>query len=219
VLLRRWAALMVAAGVVALAVALFWTPLLGVGSVDVTGTVALTGDQVRTAANVTDGTPMLRLDTSTIASRVRTLPRVASVDVSRQWPNTVRIDITERTPIGVVTAPGGVRLVDVTGFAYATVAKAPTGLPVIYLSTVLPNDARTQAVVKVLASLPAQLRPQVTAITAQTPGGVQFALANGRTVIWGDADNAARKGAVLAALLSQQGKVYDVSAPDLPTIS
>lgn len=219
VLVRRWVALLIVIGAGAFVVALYFTPLLGVGSVDVTGVPAAIQDQVRTAADVRDGTPMLRLETGAIATRVRALPIVSSVDVSRQWPSTVRIDITVRTPVGVFTGPGGVHLVDATGFDYAVVAQAPPGLPVIQLPKVAPDDPRTQAVVKVLGSLPVQLRPRVIAIGAQTPGGVQLAIAGGKTVVWGDADNAARKAAVLAALLTQPGKVYDVSAPDLPTIS
>jgi len=48
---------------------------------------------------------------------------------------------------------------------------------------------------------------------------VRLILARGRTVLWGAPDDLAHKGAVLAALLSQPGKTYDVSSPDLPTIS
>ena len=44
-------------------------------------------------------------------------------------------------------------------------------------------------------------------------------LANGKTVRWGNADDSARKAAVLAALMTRPGKVYDVSSPDLPTVS
>jgi cell division protein FtsQ len=48
---------------------------------------------------------------------------------------------------------------------------------------------------------------------------VTLGLTDGRTIRWGSADDSARKAQVLAALMSQPGKVYDVSSPDLPTIS
>jgi cell division protein FtsQ len=219
VLVRRWTALAVLLGVAGLVVALLVTPLLGVRGVTVTGANALSADAVRTAAAVPDGDPMLTLDTTGIAARVAALPRVATVDVTRQWPGTVRIAVTERTPVGVLTGPGGTHLVDATGYDFATVTAAPAGLPVIQLPAATPADPRTHAVVIVLAVLPPQLRGMVTSVSADTPGDVQLALSGGRSVRWGSADDSGRKVAVLAALLTRPGKLYDVSAPDLPTIS
>jgi cell division protein FtsQ len=141
------------------------------------------------------------------------------VDVSREWPSTVRITITERDPVGVLTRADGLHLVDSTGLDYATVAVAPAGLPKIQLPAATPTDQRTQAVVRVMSALPGQLRAEVIAIGAATPGSVQLALANGKTVRWGSADDSARKAAVLAALMTRPGRVYDVSSPDLPTVS
>jgi cell division protein FtsQ len=219
VLLRRAVALVVLLGLVVLVLALLFTPILGVRSVTVTGVTTLTRAQVTDAAQVADGTPMLTLNTGAVAARVATLPRVATVDVARSWPGTVRITLTERNPVGVLTGSDGVHLVDRTGFDFATVARAPAGLPVIQLPSVQPSDPKTQAVVAVLAALPTQLRDQVTAIGAGTPGSVQLTLADGKTVRWGSADDSARKAAVLGALLTRPGKFYDVSAPDLPTVS
>jgi cell division protein FtsQ len=219
VLVRRWVALAVLLGVIGVVVTALWTPVLGVRSVDVAGLRGLTVAQVERAADVRDGTPMLRLDTVGIISRVARLPRVAWVDVSREWPSTVRITVTERDPVGVLRKADGVHLVDSTGLDYATVAAAPAGLPNIQLPAAAPADPRTQAVVRVMGALPPQLRAEVIAISAATPGSVQLALANGKTVRWGNADDSARKAAVLAALMTRPGHVYDVSSPDLPTVS
>jgi cell division protein FtsQ len=38
-------------------------------------------------------------------------------------------------------------------------------------------------------------------------------------VKWGNSADSERKAMVLAALLTRPGKTYDVSAPDLPTVS
>ncbi len=218
-LLRRWVALLVFVGLVAITVTVLFTPVLGVRTVQVSGTAALTPDQVRLAAEVPLGTPMLRLDTDGIKSRVANLSRVATVAIDREWPSTILIEVTERKPAATFAGPGGVHLVDATGVDFATVAAAPAGLPTIAVPHVGPNDPATRAVFAVLAAMPAQLRPQLATIGAQTPGSVTFTLTTGKTVIWGDTDDSAKKAAVLAALLTQRGKVYDVSAPDLPTIS
>jgi cell division protein FtsQ len=110
-------------------------------------------------------------------------------------------------------------LVDPTGVDFQTVPAAPPGLPKLQLTSAAPDDPHTQAIVRVLAALPDQLRPSVATVSAATPGDVRLGLVNGRTVRWGSADDSARKAAVLAALMTQPGKVYDVSSPDLPTIS
>lgn len=219
VLVRRWVALSVAVGLALIVVVLLFTPLLGVRTVDVSGNQGLTADQVRAAAAVPDGTSMLRLDTAGIMDRVAQLPRVASVDVTREWPSSIRITVTERDPIGVVVESDGAHLVDGSGLDYATVHVAPAGLPKIQLTAIKPDDPRTLAVVRVLTALPAQLRASVIAVSAKTPGSVTLAITGGRTIRWGSADDSAHKSAVLAALMTRPGTVYDVSSPDLPTIS
>ena len=47
---------------------------------------------------------------------------------------------------------------------------------------------------------------------------VPLDLTDGRSVVWGTTDRTAEKAEKLAALLTQPGRVYDVSTPDLPTV-
>ena len=218
-LLRRWMALLIFLGLVVLGVIVLYTPILGVRTVQVSGTAALTPEQVELAAEVPLGTPMIRLDTDSIGTRVANLSRVATVDVVRDWPSTIVIQVTERKPVATFAGPGGVHLVDATGDDYATVLTAPPGLPTITVPHIAPNDPATQAAFAVLAAMPKQLRSILVDVNAQTPGSVTFTLSTGKIVIWGDTANSAHKAAVLAALLTQPGKTYDVSAPDLPTIA
>src|SRR5690349_19570197 len=60
-LLRRWGALAVLLAIGGLVYALLYTPLLGVRSVVVRGAESLTDGEVRAAAAVELGKPMLRL--------------------------------------------------------------------------------------------------------------------------------------------------------------
>jgi cell division protein FtsQ len=219
VAIRRAVAVSVLVGLVAIVAAVLWTPLLGVRTVEVSGVQELTVAQITAAAQVSPGTPMLRLDMAAIEHRVHQLPRVGQVDVVREWPSTIRIDIAERDPIGYVQEQDGSHLVDRTGLDYATLDARPPGLPRIVLSKITPGDQRTQAVVAVLGTLPTQLRSLVLTVTAKTPGSVTLGLTRGRTVRWGSMDESVRKAEVLAALMTRPGKVYDVSSPDLPTIS
>lgn len=214
-LVRRWAVAGAALGALALVYLVLFTPVLGVRAVEVRGLRELTADEVRVAAAVPSGEPLARLDTAEIADRVALMPRVDTVDVRRSLPDAVEITITERSPVVVVPAQDGVHLVDGEGVDYSVVPTAPPGLPTLQAV----GPAATRVAVTVLAAVPPPLRPLVVSVTAQTLNDVRLTLADGRLVKWGGAQQSERKAAVLGPLLTQPGDVYDVAAPDFPTIS
>lgn len=216
---RRWIALLVVLTVLGLGYLIVFTSSFGARSINVVGTTTIPVDTVRTAAAIEPGTPLVRLDTGEVAARIAKLPKVFSVEVSRSFPSTVEITIVERTPVARVPTVTGVHLVDATGLDYEIVKEAPPGLPELQLSNVRPDDPATRAAVTVLTAIPQQLRAQVVAVTAKTPGDVRLILADERVVKWGSAEDSQRKAAVLAALLTRPGKTYDVATPDFPTVS
>jgi len=216
---RRWIALLSVVTIAGLIYLLYFTSFLGVGSVEVNGASLVSAGDIRAAAAVPDQRPMLLVDTDEIAERVNRLPGVASVDVSRSWPSTIEITVTERYPIAFFTGPGGRHLVDSAGLDFKTVQEKPGGLPELVLAHVGPGDPVTNSVMAVLTSLPQPLRNEITVVRAQTPGGVDFTLKNGKVVRWGDAGDADRKVKVLAVLLTRPGHTYDVASPELPTVS
>jgi len=87
----------------------------------------------------------------------------------------------------------------------------------------LAEDTPSETPLPRLATLPPPIRAQVLTIDAtvagsDVPGQVTFGLTDNRQVVWGTEDRAAEKAAVLAPLLTQPGRVFDVTSPDLPTI-
>lgn len=193
-------------------------------SVQVVGTSELPADVVRTVAAVPLGTPMLRLDTEAIETRVAAVHRVASVQVHCSIDGTVQVAVTERTPVAVVRRGNDVHLIDATGTDYAAVPAVPPGIPELQVPRVGPRDTTTVAALTVLTALPGWLRVQVHTITATSPAEVVLRLDSGRAgasreVRWGDARDNDRKAAVLGPLLTQPGRIYNVSSPALPTIS
>ena len=219
---RRWVALLSVLTVVALVYLLFFSSMLGVQDVSVSGSRTVSADQIRKVAAVPSGKPMLRLSTDEIRDRVAAMPGIATVEVSRSWPDTVEITVTERTAIAFFdSGPGGdgVHLLDGGGVVFKTVSARPPGLPELKLPKVSADDPVTRAVTAVLGVIPEQLLKQVTTATAKTPASVEFTLAGGKIVRWGSAEQTDRKAKVLAALLTQEGKIYDVAAPELPTIT
>jgi cell division protein FtsQ len=213
---------MVAAGLVLLGVMawiVYGTSVLGVRRIEVNGTTIVDAGRVRAAAAVVIGTPLARVDTDAVAARVGALPPVASVDVSRSWPGTLVIDVTERVPVAVVATPAGFVVVDATGVVFNTVAVAPAGVVTLKVASPGPADPSTVAALHVLAALTPQLRAQLAAISATTPTAIRLELTGGRAVIWGGADQSEVKARVATALLGRPGKTIDVSAPEVATTS
>ncbi|MCE3554971.1 FtsQ-type POTRA domain-containing protein [Pseudonocardia sp. RS11V-5] len=195
--------------------------LADVETVEVTGTLTVSRDAVLDAAAVETGGPLAEVDTKAAAERVAQLPGVGSVQVSRGWPHTVEIAVVERTAVALARTPQGITLVDATGVAYQKAPEVPPALPMLGFGAVGPDDPSTRAALTVLQALPADLRGQVTTIdvdNAATEPTVRLGLGE-RQVLFGSTDRADRKVAVLVPLLTQEGSVYDVSSPELPTVT
>jgi cell division protein FtsQ len=162
------------------------------------------------------------VDTAAVADRLRALPAVASAEVERDWPHAVAVHAVQRTPVAAVQTAGGPALVDDTGAVFP--GPAVPGLPGLTVASAGPADPATRAAVAVLSALPDAVRGQVlTASSSAAPGGgppqVVLGLTDSREVHWGSAERTTDKAAVLVPLLSQPGRIYDVTSPDLPTIN
>lgn len=216
---RRWVRWLVGVLVVALLAVIGWvvafSPLLAATSVTVSGVDVLSRDDVLTTAAVPVGTPMVRIDTDAVADRVAGLPPVAGVTVTRSWPGTIRIAVTERTPRLAIPAGGGYLLADATGVVFEAVKTAPSGLVVVDAN---PDDQQVLVDVgTVFSSLSPQTAAKVTRLAAPSRDGIELRLSDGSRVIWGSADDSALKSEVLDALLPLGGSEFNVSAPAFPT--
>ena len=99
---RALIALLVAVAVlVGGGVALYNTDIFPVKQVAVTGATHVSAEEVTALAAVPEGSTLLRVDTEGIANRLKTNPWIESVSVDRSFPDTVNLNITERS-IGAV---------------------------------------------------------------------------------------------------------------------
>ncbi|MGQ0480785.1 MAG: cell division protein FtsQ/DivIB [Pseudonocardia sp.] len=221
---RRRAAtwVLLALGLVGLVVGgrelLLRSPRFALSAVTVTGASEVAATTVRAASGLRAGVPLLTVDLAAAQRGVATIPSVAGVRAVRRWPDTVEIRVTERTPVALAASVTGSRLVDRTGMAYRSAGERPPPLPRLAATRVAPGDPATEAGLAVLAALPATVRGQLQVVEAAGPRWVILRLAGGKQVRWGTAEQSERKAAVLAVLMSQSADVYDVSAPDLPTV-
>ncbi|WP_034272834.1 cell division protein FtsQ/DivIB [Haloechinothrix halophila] len=219
ILRRRLVAIAIVLAIISLGAVLLFTPLIGVSDVKVTGINRIDREDVVELAEIPMRRSLLRVDTDAAERAVASLPQVESVSVSRSLPSTVRIDITERTSVAYFAAYDGTRLVDRMGVPFHRVSKPPKKLPELRVDTVATDDPATRAATAVLTGIPDQLAGRVAMVTAPSPVSVELRLRGGKVIQWGDAQQIERKSRVLAALLTRPGRVYDVSSPELPTVS
>jgi cell division protein FtsQ len=218
---RPLLAVLVVLGTVLLGWLLWAGPLLAVGSIQVDGVSILPEEQVREAAGVAAGTPLLRVDVDAAEAAVARLPQVAAVEVTRGWPDRLVITVQERVPVAVVGDPGRRTLVDTEGVLFDTVTgDPPPGVVPLDVPAPGPDDPTTRAALTAVEGLPADLRGAVAGVTAETPEEITMVLLDGTLVVWGDAGESGRKGEVLAALVEQistgalePAGTIDVSAP------
>jgi cell division protein FtsQ len=196
--------------------------VLAVRAVHVDGLVTLPTDQVQEAAGIGSGTPLLRVDVDTAEERVARLPQVASVEVTRDWPDSVVITVVERVPVAVVGEAGRRSLVDADGVLFDMVTgRTPDGVVPLDVASPGPEDPATRAGIAAIAALPTAVREQVAAAAASRPDDITLTLADGTAVRWGDASESRAKSAALVGLLEQIGSgalepaaTIDVSTPD-----
>lgn len=216
---RRWLGGLVGVLVLALLAAgwlVGFSSVFAVRRVDVTGVTTLNADHVRAAAGVQLGRPLVRQHLDAVAQRVAGLRVVRSVVVTRSWPGTVHIEVTERTARVAIAQAGGFVLVDDLGQAYLSVTSAPPGVPLAQMDPT--NVGLLTGVAAVARTLPVDIRRQVRSITASTPDSITLKLADGDVVLWGSAEESELKSQVLQALVKQPAAGYDVSAPHSPAL-
>lgn len=224
---RRWlrwrrvvGGLLLVVLVVAAGWLVFFSSVLAVQGVQVTGTNVIGPVAVRRAAAVPTGAPLATVDLDRITARVERLPAVRVVDVSRAWPDRVRIDVTERHAVAVVDAAragGPLRGMDRDGVLFRNYPTRPKRLPMIRTAKGTGTNALAEAA-RVAGSLPPALARKVAFVQVRTIDTIALQLHSGKTVLWGSAEGSSQKARVLAVLLAQHAAYYDVSVPGQPII-
>jgi cell division protein FtsQ len=197
--------------------ALYFSSWLTARQVDVTGTASLSTVRVRAVAHVPVGRPLARLDLAAIQARVESIGAVDHAEVSRSWPHTVHIAVTERTPVAVVDRGAGLQQVDASGVLFGAPANRPPGMPLVKADPGMDSEALAQAG-QVAAALPGDLVGRVDYLEVRSPDDIVLRLHDGRTVVWGSAVDSDRKADIADVLLHRKDvRIVDVSVPGRPT--
>ncbi|WP_406107325.1 FtsQ-type POTRA domain-containing protein [Streptomyces sp. NBC_01003] len=223
---------------------LYGSQWLRVERVTTSGTGILTPAQVRAAAAVPVGAPLISVDTGVIEDRLRRkLPRIDSVEVTRSWPHGIGLKVTERRPVLIAengkngskggnpeggTNAGKFVEIDAKGVRFATVQKAPRGVPRLELTPDQSGaaaslrrfgpDRLVREAVRVAGDLPPAVARDTRAVRVRSYDDVSVELSGGRTVAWGSGEKGDTKATTLTALMKAAPKArhFDVSVPTAP---
>ncbi|MFE7840633.1 cell division protein FtsQ/DivIB [Streptomyces sp. NPDC057474] len=216
--------------------ALYGSSWLRAEQVSVSGTRVLTEAQVREAADVPLGDPLISVDLDGIESRLlRKLPRIDSVEVIRSWPHGIGLKVSERTPVLIVEAAGNSGKyveVDAKGVRFATVSRAPQGVPVLELTVSrsgssaaslrrFGEDRLVREAVRVARAIPAAVAHDALVVKVRSYDSISLELGGDRTVAWGSAEKGRAKARALTALIKAAPDAghFDVSVPTAPASS
>ena len=229
---RRRAAIVAcaAAALVAglLAVVLF-TPLVAVRTIKVQGTQMLTPGQAEGVLEPVRDRPLATVGDDEVRALLGQLVQVKDARVRAEPPETLVVTVIERVPVALVKQEGGLLVVDGEGVVLGTVADEVKSeqydVPVIDGASVPVGQEVFRALTAVLSALPTEVLAQLATASAESADSVQLKLADGRTVIWGNAEERELKSRVLQALVKAADeappgqapvRVFDVSAPRHP---
>lgn len=223
---RRITALIVSSSfglLIALILATMFTPLLAVEKLEVTGTHRIQHKSVMKALQGQIGVPLPMVNTGAIAAALAPFALVDSFAVVSLPPHTLRIAITERQPICIVTVAGVDYLYDPAGIRVGAVGQQDN-YPRIAIVGDPKGSAEFSAAIDVLLALPSGLLGQVATVDAKSKDDVSMRLRGnaGQRIVWGDGSQSVLKSKVLAALIKNQKKTdyvtFDVSSPTAPVV-
>ncbi len=228
-----WRGLLAAAVAVALLLAgWFWlrdSSLVAVKTVEVSGVAGAPGTQgarVRAALDeAARSMTTLHVRQDALDTAVASFSLVKRIQVSTDFPSTMRIHVVTNVAVGAVVVDGRRIAVTSDGTLLRDVA-APERLPEIPVSeepgAERLTESAAQAAVAALGAAPPALRARVEGILSTPEHGLEIRLAHGPVLWFGAGERLAAKWVAAAAVLADPeaagASSIDVSAPERPAV-
>lgn len=206
------------------------SPLLAVGTIEVSGTDRIGTDDVLRAAGIRKGDRMVDLDAAAARQAAMKEPMIASAVVTRSWPSTVRIEVTEEQPmvrihdgdqlVAVVTRTGMV--LDASSFDGEILPSVElAGASKLELGRDLPD--RLLPTVAVVENLPTTIAGRLERAVVDGDGSITFDLGDGVEAQLGGLEDMPAKILSLRTVIEQVAPecmdVVDVTEPSRPTVT
>ena len=218
-----WTLSIVAAVVAAVIAGAIFSPALAVRTVTVDGTTLLTPQDVEKALSGLDGKPLPQVSEEEINELLKPLVQVRSATMEARPPSELLVHVNERVPVALLKQGDSYVMVDVDGVQLgATKDQSAVALPLIDAGAGSTNTELFKAIAAVLDTLPTDVRAKMSTASAASADAVELKLVDGKTVVWGNAEDKELKAKALEALLKMPAdpkvpvSVYDVSVPRHP---
>ena len=207
------------------------SPIFAVRHVRVSGAAHVTPSQIIDAAGLAGSHQMIDVAGRSRSRAVEGLAWVRRAEVRREWPATVRITVTERSPVALVGGATGSSIVDATGRILAegvpaghlpSVSVGTSGGPIVGQGSpgaVLPPQFGPA--LAVAAAMPPALNPHVDGIVS-ADSGVRLSLVGGGTAWLGSGDRITDKLVAVLTLIERErvgAGALDVSVPTAPVLT
>ncbi|MBK0330513.1 FtsQ-type POTRA domain-containing protein [Brachybacterium sp. MASK1Z-5] len=196
-------------------------PPLRVHEVTVSGAGYVDASAITDAAAPQEDHSMLLVRSGAVEKEVEKVPGVKTAQVSKKWPSTLSVEVTERTPLATLKdSDGSTHILDADGVELPEAAgKDKELVPLTIGGKGGDTDAISGSMLSVLAALPDSMRSTVTGITASSTNDVTLTVKSDsgtKTIVWGNAQDSELKAKVATTLLTQPGTEIDVTSPVAP---
>ncbi|MDR6989415.1 cell division protein FtsQ [Paenarthrobacter nitroguajacolicus] len=218
-----WTLSIITAVVAALIAGAVFSPVLAVKTITVDGTTLLTPEAVQKALSGLEGKPLPQVSEQEINELLKPLVQVRSATMEARPPSELLVHVNERVPVALLKQGDSYVMVDVDGVQLGvTKDQSAVALPLIDAGAGATNTELFKAIAAVLDTLPADVLARMSTASAASADAVELKLLDGKTVVWGNAEDRELKAKALEALLKMPVdpkvpvSVYDVSVPRHP---
>nr|WP_165173848.1 FtsQ-type POTRA domain-containing protein [Adlercreutzia sp. ZJ242] len=233
----------IAALVLVLAVAWFAlarTAAFAIENVEVTGADHLTTSEVSQLVSIPQGTTLLTVDIDAVKSSLERDSWVESVSVSREFPSTLKVAVTERQVAAVVEVPMGStqtiqdwaiasdgmwlmaipsqdsevgRTLSPKIYEDAESVLRITGVPYGLTPEIgaYCTDGNVNNALSIVDGMTTELAGQVKKVTATDPASTLLTLENGVEIAFGTADDIREKERVVLAIMEENPTVVYIN--------
>ncbi len=222
---QTWRRRLIAVGIVAALIAIvavaWFSPLLALQKVQVSGSRLVDTDRVSSFVLDTEGgSPLPQVRPGAVEQSVlKEFPKAEAASVRYSGPRALKIEITDRTPVIAIEGESGYRLYDSEAVDLGTADKAPEELTVLSGGGHQPDRETVSAVIRFMGDLRPELRRQLVTIEAKDAMSLEGRLDTGEqkaTVVFGDASDSSLKMRTAAQLAAEGRTEIDVSVPSVP---
>tara|TARA_A100001037_G_C15013829_1_gene573001 strand:+ start:356 stop:1033 length:678 start_codon:yes stop_codon:yes gene_type:complete len=181
--------------------------------------------EVRKAADINKGKPLLEVNSSSSSKRIEAIPWVREARISRSWGGTITIRVSTREPVAAFLTEEGWVVVDIEGRVLDKEDELPYDLLPIEeeVGSLSIGEWAPEQVIP-LIQVAGTISTELTGDVSSIKGGnqIELLLFGGGKILFGDSSDIEEKALAAATILSQvdQSSVLhiDVRAPLTPVL-